>query len=159
MPQKHAKNNCASKCFNHWERNEAASDGHYGTRKVRLLQLVVRSVSSLSWLLLHIYKLLFKTKCPFCAARASRWRFERWDGRRLQSLFDRLIVVYVCCEQGYSWGVLSLIWKVKTCGIISWDAFALYTCNVAYNVDPRISTPLGVLNIEYHTCGASGCRC
>lgn len=34
MPQKHAKNNCASKCFNHWERNEAASDGHYGTRKV-----------------------------------------------------------------------------------------------------------------------------
>ncbi|CAM9865480.1 unnamed protein product [Ectocarpus sp. 6 AP-2014] len=36
MPQKHAKNNCASKCFNHWERNEAASDGHYGTRKVRL---------------------------------------------------------------------------------------------------------------------------
>eukprot|EP00903_Cladosiphon_okamuranus_P017036 g15701.t1 len=36
MPQKHAKNNCASKCFNHWERNEAASAGHYGTRKVRL---------------------------------------------------------------------------------------------------------------------------
>ncbi|CAM9216970.1 unnamed protein product [Pylaiella littoralis] len=36
MPQKHAKNNCASKCFNHWERNEAADEGHYGTRKVRL---------------------------------------------------------------------------------------------------------------------------
>lgn len=35
MPQKHAKNNCASKVFNHWERNEAANDGHYGTRKVR----------------------------------------------------------------------------------------------------------------------------
>ena len=34
MPQKHAKNNCASKCFNHWERNEAANEGHYGTRKV-----------------------------------------------------------------------------------------------------------------------------
>lgn len=34
MPQKHAKNNCASKCFNHWERNEASSEGHYGTRKV-----------------------------------------------------------------------------------------------------------------------------
>lgn len=36
MPQKHAKNNCASKCFNHWERNEASSEGHYGTRKMRL---------------------------------------------------------------------------------------------------------------------------
>lgn len=36
MPQKHAKNNCASKVFNHWERNEAATEGSYGTVKVRL---------------------------------------------------------------------------------------------------------------------------
>lgn len=45
MPQKHAKNNCASKCFNHWERNEASSEGHYGTRKARR-ELVERDRAS-----------------------------------------------------------------------------------------------------------------
>lgn len=41
MPQKHAKNNCASKCFNHWERNEASSEGHYGTRKARIEEIAL----------------------------------------------------------------------------------------------------------------------
>lgn len=46
MPQKHAKNNCASKCFNHWERNEASSEGHYGTTKVRGVRVRSRCITA-----------------------------------------------------------------------------------------------------------------
>lgn len=49
MPQKHAKNNCASKCFNHWERNEASSEGHYGTRKARIGESTTHSTGLGEW--------------------------------------------------------------------------------------------------------------